>query len=343
MTTLTEKKSIDPIQNLSIRLKELDKNLSKNLKKYIPDWWDDELVKSESAVQQVLISLARFANLDIQTVLDNTTPLQFKDCVCNYKHATNKEQYELKPATALIASVSKIAHQVNIKKYKSISDALAIRTKLLDDNPCVNFEALINFCWNQGIPVLYLPELPTSKKMDAVVVDVDGQPVISITKKCRYESEFLFLLAHEMGHIFHQHLKFGQLLVDEKIDDNLADLDEQEKQANLFAVRLLTERDSGFHSNGKWLKSEKLAEDAKSLGEQLKIDTGHIILNWAHTETRKAKNSNLWGIAYRALNITYPHSEWQKTIHELFLTNIDESEAQGDQLDYLYKLMNIEE
>jgi hypothetical protein len=146
-----------------------------------------------------------------------------------------------------------------------------------------------------------------------------------------------------MGHIFHHHLKDGQLLVDEKIDNNLTDLDEQEKQANLFAVHLLTGKDSEFHSNGKWLKAKEIAEKAKLTGESLKIDAGHVILNWAHTEYTKDKRSEWWSIASSALNKLYPNSEWQKTIHDLFLTNIDESEAQGDQLDYLYKLMKIEE
>lgn len=146
-----------------------------------------------------------------------------------------------------------------------------------------------------------------------------------------------------MGHIFHQHLEFGQLLIDEKIDNNLADLDEQEKQANLFALRLLTGEDMKFHSNGKWLKGEELAEKAKLIGNQSKIDAGHVILNWAHTENGKDKNDAWWKIANRALNLLYPNSKWKETTHNLFLTNIDESEAQGDQLDYLYKLMKIEE
>ncbi|MDD2724663.1 MAG: ImmA/IrrE family metallo-endopeptidase [Methylovulum sp.] len=345
MTTIT---ITNPIRQLSKRLSHLDKKLSVELKNYAPYWWEESLNTSPSASQQVLVSLARFANLDIKSVLDNSQPLRFKESACNYKHASNKEPSQLDAATALVASSAKIISQITKPKYSIFSDALTLRKQFLEaGNPCVNLELLINYCWQQGVPVLYLPELPVSKKMDAVVVDIGGSPVIAITKKCKHESAVLFLLAHEMGHIFHQHLAIGQLLIDEGISD-ASNIDEQENQANQYAITLLTgEKTTQFHSDGQRLKAKKLVESARLNAIEHQIDAGHIVLNWGHSESKNCSQDKqrmvIWSIANAALNLLYPNPIWEQLIKEQLLKNIDENEAQGDQLDYLYKLMKIEE
>lgn len=184
--------------------------------------------------------------------------------------------------------------------------------------------------------MLYLPELPVSKKMDVVVVDVNGRPVISLTKKHKHESELLFLLAHEMGHIFHRHLERGQTLIDMGMNEP-NERDEQEKQANAFAIELLTGiEDTQYHSNGIPLKGNELAKAAKEKSIKSKVDPGHIALNWGNT-------TKYWGSSKAALNFLYPAPDWEDYIKNKLCENIDEDEANEDQLDYLYKLMNIEE
>lgn len=324
----------DPIKQLSNRLKELDAKLSKELKNYVPDWWDEELNDSPSAVQQLLMMLARFINLDLKSVLDKTQPLKFKTSVCNYKHASNKEQSQLKTATALVSSAARIIEQVTTPEFKAFSDALTLRELLLDSgNNCVNFQALVRYCWQQGVPILYLPELPTTKKMDAVVVDINGTPVIAITKKCTHESKFLFLLAHEMGHIYHQHLTLGQLIVDEKISGDI-DKDEQENQANQFAIALLTGQ---YQTQYSWnIKNPQLLKSKAQEESRLKnIDVGHIILNWAHLKKD-------WAISGKALNLLYRNENWTELLKTQIFEHISEDEVYEDQLDYLYKLMKIE-
>ena len=83
--------------------------------------------------------------------------------------------------------------------------------------------------------------------MDAVVMDVNGRPVIALTKNHKHESDLSFLLAHEMGHIFHNHLEQGQILVDTRVDESINERDEQENQANVFAIELLTHQHLTSH------------------------------------------------------------------------------------------------
>ena len=325
------------LEEFSKRLKKIDSTLGREIKNYLPYWWENELSDSPGAIQQVLISFARFASLDIKSVLNTHEPLRFKESNCFYKHANNKEQSDLAAATALVQSLANTVARITINKCSFFQDAQSIRNDFLNEGkPWVDFKSLVSYCWGHGVPVLYLPELPVSKKMDAVVVDVNGRPVISLTKKHKHESELLFLLAHEMGHIFHRHLEQGQTLIDKGVNKP-NEHDEQEKQANAFAIELLTGIEgTHYHSNGKPLTGDGLSKAAKEKSLKSKVDPGHIALNWGHT-------TKYWGSAKKALNILYPSPDWEDYIKNMLCENVDVDEANEDQLDYLYKLMNIEE
>lgn len=331
----------DSIEEFSKRLKELDPTLGKKIKDYLPYWWDDELNNSQGAIQQVLISIAKSIGLDIKSVLNTAEPLRFKNSICCYKHASNKEQHELAAATAIVQSLANTVANITVNEYSFIQNPQTIRNNFLNEGKlCVDFKSLVGYCWQHGIPVLYLPELPVTKKMDAVVVDVNGRPVISLTKKHKHESELLFLIAHEMGHIFHRHLTNGQTLIDTGVN-KLNELDEQEKQANAFAIELLTgSEDTQFHSY--LLTAEVLAQEAKKESLESKVDAGHIVLNWAHT-VQNMHNKNAWGSAKGALNILYPKPNWENYVKTQLCKNIDEDKANEDQLEYLYRLAKIEE
>lgn len=332
-------KNQNHIDKLSIRLQKIDKKLAKEIKNFLPEWWEKELINSPSAVQQALISVAKFTNLNIKSVLNSDALLQLKEeDTCRYKHANNRERSELAAATAIVQSLASTASDIVTSDFRLFQSAETIRDGFLNENtPWIDLKLLVNYCWDFGVPVLYLPSLPTSKKMDAVVVNINGRPVISLTKKYKHESELLFLLAHEMGHVFHGHLEVGQTLIDKKVNSQNNDLDEQENQANAFAIELLTGvKNTQFHSRGRrYLKASDLASAAQGKGGALKIDPGHIVLNWGHTTSN-------WPTAKAALNILYPHPDWEEHIKNKLCETIEEDDADEDQLDYLYKLMNIE-
>lgn len=71
-----------------------------------------------------------------------------------------------------------------------------------------------------------------------MAVRVGSRYAIVLCRNHRYSAWPLFILAHELGHIARGHLKQDGLLVD---DDNWAtDVEGAEKEANDFAVKLLT-------------------------------------------------------------------------------------------------------
>lgn len=300
----------------------------------MPTWWDEELVDSPSANQQAVINVAKLLNLDISSVLDNNAELQFRAVDCKYKKAGNKAVNELIAGTGIINSLAHTVADITKNEFVQFSSADNIRSKILNDgNPWVGFLELASYCWEQGVPVLYIPELPVSKKMDALVVNVKGRPVIALTKKHRHDSQLLFLLAHEMGHVFHGHVGEGQTLVDEKINKLQKD-DYQELEANQFAIHLLTGKENTKYHSKRRLYAKELAHAAVDEGKNEKIDPGHIILNWGHS-------TKLWAIANSALNLVSGVDNWVEKVNTIAISNMNTNEANEEQLEYLYRLMQI--
>lgn len=331
---MTKKKS--PMQNFILRLRKLDNKLSKEIKKITPYWWDDSLSDSAGSSQQAILSIAKSLNLDIKSVLDTNAELKFKEVLCCYKKAENKAINDLSVATGLVYSASKAIEKAVINDFKALPDSSVIREQILEaGHKWVDLESLVRYCWDYGVAVLFLPKLPASKKMDAVVQRVNGRPIITITKNQKHESQLLFLLAHEMGHIFHNHLEGGQAIIDESVNSH-DEVDQQEMEANSFALSLLTGSDNArFHSGGRRISGLTLAQNALSFANANHIDPGHIALNWAH-------NTQQWPISSNALNLLYPEPSWKKTLNDMLLKNIEQFEVDEEQLDYLFNLIGIE-
>lgn len=324
-------KKQNPMNDFITRLKKLDSKLAK----VAPYWWDNSLAISAGATQQAILSISKSLNLDMKTVFDKNAELRFKDVSACYRKAGNKAVNNILAATGLVHSISKTAEKIVVNSYVHFSAPSVIREQILSSGyPYVNLYSLAQYCWSNGVPVLFLPDLPTSKKMDAVVQEVNGRPVIAITKKHKHESALLFLLAHEMGHIFEGHLANGQAIIDESIDED-NEIDQQEIEANNFALALLTGDETTRFTSKNRLTGEALAQAARQKSNERQIDPGHIALNWGHT-------TKSWGVANKALNLLYPELTWQDDLKKLFLQNIDELEVGDDELDFLFNLMNIE-
>lgn len=324
------------IRRLSERLRGIDPVLSYSISEFIPEWWDERLNNSPGAVQQLLLSICKSTNLDAQSAMNESAELCMKDIACCFKHAVNKTPEDLTAASGVIHSLATTVAAVTTTEYTSIPKAKKVRAAILDSGkPWVDLEALVDYCWQHGIPVLYVPKLPVSKKMDAVVTDINGRPVIVLTKKCKHASQLLFLLSHELGHIAHGDLTNGVSIIETAVE-NLADVDAQEKKATAFALKLLTgNAKTAFSSKSRRLTAANLAGAAQQIGAEEHIDPGHIALNWAHT-------TGHYPTGMQALNHLDPYLTWNAEINNLLRSNIDEDAVDDDQLDYLFRLVNIE-
>ncbi|MBN7123532.1 hypothetical protein BSU01_17740 [Erwinia billingiae] len=337
MTATTHQKPLNAFLN---RVGALDGRLAEGLYNLLPDWWDDSLNESPSISQQVILGLAKFANLDLKTVINPAVQLKFNQSIRRYKHAANKPVEELQAATAVVDGMAKIAVAVVKNQYHELPNARDIRQGILErGKPWVDFQALLEFSWSMGVPVLYMPEIPAQKKMDAVAIKVSERPVIALTKKHKHASALLFSLAHELGHIACGHLENNSLLIDEKISEDDVE-NPQEIEANAFAIELLNGRpDAAFYSPFR-VNAEVLANGAMQIARQNQVDPGHVALNYAKTMGRNG--GNYFPVCGRALNILYPQLTWIEQANRTFLENVDEEKVSEDKFEMLCKINHIE-
>lgn len=181
---MNAKRKITPVEKFGARIARLDPKLEANVNQFLPYWWENSLNDSPGASQQAIISMARLLNLDLATVLNENLPLSFKKISCCYKKTADKSYSDLQTSTALIHSFAKTLSTITVNNYEPFGDGESIRKEILNSGkPWVDFISLAQYCWAHGVPVIFIPDLFSTKKMDAVVQKIEDRPVIAITKK----------------------------------------------------------------------------------------------------------------------------------------------------------------
>ena len=190
----------------------------------------------------------------------------------------------------------------------------------------VGFEGLLALCWAQGIPVLFLKDLPkTSKRMTGMAVSVQGRPAIVLGFNSPQHARQLFVLAHELAHIVCGHVGENGVLIDEdiaEVTDALAGSDAtrkdaEEKEADSFALALLR----NGHTNvlkaiGRPDSAAVLASNAVIAGEQLGVDPGHLILSYA-------RENDDWARANQALGYIADPRGAIEVLNQWFMQSTD--------------------
>jgi hypothetical protein len=193
--------------------------------------------------------------------------------------------------------------------------ALSIRNEILHRGASwVGFEELVDRCWQIGVPVIQLCEIPKgNKKMDGMAVWPQEHAVIIIASKRRQPAWHLFYVAHELGHIVLGHLPQGRMIVDERVRFNSTDT--EEARADAFAVELLAgDPDITITAPSRRLNSQELARLSRATGESLQIDPGFIALSYAH-------NQHFYQVGQAALNELTPEADaW--SLYKRFYSNL---------------------
>ena len=191
------------------------------------------------------------------------------------------DESELARAKCLAVRAAQVACRTFTTPSVPLPDsAAAIRNAILERGAsCVHFESLLDYCWDNGLPVLHVSHLPEgAKKPDALAGIFAGRPAIVIMKRHTHAAWLLFILAHEIGHIGRRHLDGNGLLLDAKVSQD--NRDTQEEEANAFAVEILTGKPDIRYQAASNLNAEELAERALMVERRDKVDAGFVALNY---------------------------------------------------------------
>jgi len=265
----------------------------------IPSWWSNDARKSESAIMQVELTVARRLGLDIRSLLEGRPTLAQK-LHAKYKRAHRYSVNDVAPSSAIcVALAEAIAAFMEVPYSPVPPSANSIRDFLFRQGAKrISLSALVMYSWHIGIPVIHAKKLPMGiPKVDGMVVGTATRPVIVLAKRSRFQAWLLFILAHELGHLARGHVKPGELLIDEDFEVVRPEIDltdNEELEANEFGLELLNADPRPEYDIDLSEAPVPLARRALAVGNERAVDPGHILLV-------QARRTGQWAEANAAL------------------------------------------
>jgi Zn-dependent peptidase ImmA (M78 family) len=176
-------------------------------------------------------------------------------------------------------------------------DPAIVRTAIKAKRGEINYRSLLEYVWEHGIPVL-----PMSGRggFIASAWQVEGGPAIVLKEPRDVPAFWMFDLAHELGHIASGHVVARSIIdVEEPTsDESLANDDEQEREANDYALNLLVPdhrlrvAEIRERSCGNYLRFKNaVASTAAEYG----LNAGVLGVIAAHELTDLGQHKDRWG------------------------------------------------
>lgn len=307
----------------------------------LPSWWDDQIASAPDGMWELVLGIAKSLSLD--AVALSKGELFPKGAVVNisYKRNALVNPQDFQASTLIASSISnaiissiKVPYQGLPNNVWELNEEIRAIGK-----GSVDFDALLNYCWRRGVPVISLSNLPFGlKKMDGAALKVGDRPVIILAKKNNSKSWLSFILAHELGHIALGHLENNSSIVDialqqESTFDSDNTGDSMELEADKFALNILggplaqetQERWGDFDS------AITLATNARAAANLLGCSAGHLILRYAFRTKR-------WPEAASALKFLREDFDAQKEIVKSMASGIAFDDLSNDVQDLIFRI-----
>lgn len=309
-------------------------------KTILPSWWDDEAAESPTGYSEALLLLSRHLGLEISDLRDGTADVRPDEGTAfKLKTSVGTTADDVTVARSIATQVAQFAALGTAIPYQPVGSAFAIREGILDrGHPWVSLDALLDYSWEHGLPVLHLSGFPRGiKRMHGLAAMLSQRPVAVLCQNHKFSAWQLFILAHELGHIACGHLSAGQhILVDQDVDQDSADTEESE--ANRFAMELLSGNpDLRVQATSRWPNAQELADAGLRRGKELQIDPGHFVLNYAHSMGKA-----FYAVANGALKSIEPDARAPELIRRKMAANLDWSKLPGDSSEFLMRITQAE-
>jgi len=223
--------------------------------------------------------LAWHLGLNLDSLSATNPVLKFEHSKVRYFRGP--ETAEDKDSGELIAmAISRIAiSAMQHKRMDSFPTASAVRRRILESNePYVSFRSLIDYCWNSGVPILHVKNLPAkARKRRGIVTEVNSRPAVVLCRQDASPSRHILPLAHEIGHIAGRHLDFVGFMA--STDAELQFIDRTEAEAQRYGNELITGGQTipvdGYH----YRRVEGLVDATLERSRRYKVDPGYLIIS----------------------------------------------------------------
>lgn len=207
----------------------------------LPSWWDDSLNNKHEAILEGAGYIADNFNIDLKSLLATEEEIKFNPSpATKLKRSSSQDNLTLLIGQALCSRLAElIAYGIEINYTPLPTDVKVCRAEILKDNTTVNLTSLLDYCWSKGIVVGYFNHFPEKVQKFTGFIQVQSScPVIILSATYKSETELVFDLAHELGHLALGHLEQKAVLIDECIECD-SNGDDEENEASQFATKLL--------------------------------------------------------------------------------------------------------
>ena len=288
MTTATAKTLYKAVSELGLSRAQV--------RRLLPPWWDPDLERDRGGAAELAVHLSRRLSLDLKALLEGRLAPKGAVARLAFKHRTNVDPASLSAASFIASSLCQAVLAALPSKYVPLPSNPAQMAELArrSTQGPLGFDALLNLCWDHGVPVIPLPNLPVGvRKMDGAALQVGNRPAIVIAKKKSSRAWLSFILAHELGHIVLGHIQPGSGIVDISLQETStystdSSSDQQETDADRFALETMG-GETVENEIARWDATAtpvELAVIARKAANTLGIEAGHFILRHAFTTKR---------------------------------------------------------
>jgi len=315
----------------------------------LPDWWDNALFKTSTGAIEFAAILKQRLGLSVSFAADGELQVAPCDRRTRYKKRASTAEADLQVCASLGLALGRLALFCGPDVVPDLpTDPLKVAKRILANTKdrAVTLPALLDYCWSQGIPVLFLKEIPRgSRRMAGMALKIGQRPVIVLGFQSNQCARQLFVLAHELAHICLSHVDAGSVVIDEglaAITDVMeevgdASIDDEEAQADAFALSLLRHGLEKLpNDQDRYSSPAELASRSLSLSKTINVDAGHIILSYARTHDN-------WLFANQALAYLPGQKDAMALIQKFFLSHCKVSRLTEENANYLLRMQGFHE
>jgi hypothetical protein len=306
-----------------------------------PEWWSEAAEASTSAQSELRFSIARKLGLDPKSLLEDQPRFVWRD-EAKFKRLTSESEIERSALASFGISVGRALLSATPWSGEEVSaEPEMYRELILRRRQFITLEDLMALCWGIGIPVVYLRVFPLrAKKMNAMVVRIDGRFAILLARDANFPAPIAFYLAHELGHAALGHIKghaavveFGDLLIDRQ---NASD--DEETAADRYALELLTGMSAPrFVPEGSGFNAPAIANAVLQHAQDLHIEPGVMALCFGYS-------TGAWQRVFAALKMIYsaPLPVWM-AVNRVAFDQLDWTLLNDDTRHFLNTVMGGEQ
>lgn len=315
--------------------------------KFLPDWWDDALLKTSAGSFQFAAILKQRIGLSVNFEANGELTVVPNNPLSRFKHRVDTTAQELSISANLGRAIGQLALHASAYAYTPPpSDPQELRSQVLaiSGKQYVDFPSLLNFCWVSGIPVLFLDNIPKPfKRMAGMVSRIGDRPVIILGYKNQHHARQLFVLSHEIGHLQSGHIQNNETLIDEDLVDITDKIgsgskdrqDKEEKEADAFGLGIIRGKQSNFLSEfGRISSPASLAARSIQLSQSIGVDPGHMLLSFAYEH-------NEWATVNQAMNFLPNSNNALEVLQKEFTSNTNLLKLSEENREHLLTMQGI--